>query len=200
MSSVTHPARASHGRHRRRGLMGRLHLARTAQIHGRRALGMAFVIAAVAAICALAAVGASHSGGALPPYMKQPNPFLQGPAPTPSATAAPLLPGLLPLPVQSSGIGVGDLLGPGESTSPAPTSPAPTSSVPAFPVPTSPVPESPEPTTSVPASPIPTPQAPDAQVPESPAPTTPAPDTPAPTTPAPETSSPPASSGPQTLR
>jgi hypothetical protein len=76
----------SHGRHRRRGLIGRLHVAHTVRVHARRVLGAAALLGGAAVLCVLAALGWSPSGDSgIPGYQKPANPFLHTATSTPGA-------------------------------------------------------------------------------------------------------------------
>lgn len=121
------PRGRAHGRHRRRGLTGRLHLGRTAQVRARRILGAAAVAGAVTALAVAGLLGSSATrDNGIPAYQKQENPFLRSPAPSPApaqgpvkkagAGVAPPL-GLFPLP----GAGAPGLLLPTGTSSPTAT-------------------------------------------------------------------------------
>ena len=72
------PAR---GLHRRRGVKGRLHVARAVRVRARRVLGAAAVIGGVTVICAVAAFGLTRSGASgVPGFQKPNNPFLHSAA------------------------------------------------------------------------------------------------------------------------
>src|SRR5260370_39989527 len=67
----------SPGRHRRRGLRGRFHVARTVRVRARRVLGAAAVIGGVTVLCVVASLGLAHSGNSSTRgYQKPANPFL----------------------------------------------------------------------------------------------------------------------------
>src|SRR5271166_754819 len=67
----------SPGRHRRRGLMARLHVARTVRVRARRILGAAAVIGGITVLCLVTAFGLPRSGAsAIPGYQKPENPYL----------------------------------------------------------------------------------------------------------------------------
>ena len=65
------------GLHRRRGVKGRLHVARAVRVRARRVLGAATVIGVVTGLCLAAFMGLTHSGNSsIPTYQKPENPFL----------------------------------------------------------------------------------------------------------------------------
>ena len=65
------------GLHRRRGVKGRLHVARTVRVRARRVLGAAAVIGVVTGLCLTAVLGLTRSGGSgIPSFQKPANPFL----------------------------------------------------------------------------------------------------------------------------
>ena len=65
------PAR---GLHRRRGVKGRLHVARAVRVRARRVLGAAAIIGGATALCLVAALGLTHSGnGSAASYHKPAN-------------------------------------------------------------------------------------------------------------------------------
>jgi hypothetical protein len=95
--SVKTPAERTHaesgGRHRRRGLIGRLYVARTVRVHIRRILGIV-VVGVVAGIGLVAALATNNGGdNIIPSYQKQENPFLYpslAPAARPACFLCPL--------------------------------------------------------------------------------------------------------------
>jgi hypothetical protein len=78
------------GLHRRRGVKGRLHVARTVRVRTRRVLGAAAVIGVVTGLCLAAVMGLTHSGNSgIPSFHKPANPFLHtNPATPGSGTGA----------------------------------------------------------------------------------------------------------------
>src|SRR5260370_17114230 len=67
----------SPGRHRRRGLIGRFHVARTVRVRARRVLGAAAIIGGATVLCVVASLGLAHSGNSSTRgYQKPANPFL----------------------------------------------------------------------------------------------------------------------------
>ena len=155
----------SPGRHRRRGLRGRLYGGRTVSLHMRRVLGAAAVIGGVTALCIVAALGSTRSGGGIPDYQKPQNPFLQTPASQPSGEAGAggnrRYPSPSPSPVPSLGLGPGDLVLPTRTT-PVPSArstspPATTTSPSTSPSPSPPPSPSPEPSPSPSPEPSPSP-------------------------------------------
>ena len=66
------------GLHRRRGVKGRLHVARTVKVRARRVLGAAAVLGAVTVLCLASALGLTRSGDSgIPSYQRPGNPFLR---------------------------------------------------------------------------------------------------------------------------
>jgi hypothetical protein len=64
------------GLHRRRGLKGRLHMARTVRVRARRVLGAAAIVGGATVLCLVAAIGLTHSGNSsVAGYQKPANPF-----------------------------------------------------------------------------------------------------------------------------
>jgi hypothetical protein len=65
------------GLHRRRGVKGRLHVARTVRVRARRVLGAAAVLGVVTVLCLASALGLTRAGNSgIPGYQKPENPFL----------------------------------------------------------------------------------------------------------------------------
>ena len=77
---------SEHGLHRRRGVKGRLHVARTVRVRTRRVLGAAAVIGVVTGLCLAVVMGLTHSGNSgIPSFHKPENPFLHTNPATPGS-------------------------------------------------------------------------------------------------------------------
>jgi hypothetical protein len=77
---------SEHGLHRRRGVKGRLHVARTVRVRTRRVLGAAAVIGVVTGLCLAVVMGLTHSSGnSIPSFHKPENPFLHTNPATPGS-------------------------------------------------------------------------------------------------------------------
>ena len=69
------------GRHRRRGLMARLHVARTVRVRAGRVLGAGAVVGVLTVVCVASALALTRSGaGGIPSFQKPDNPFLHSSA------------------------------------------------------------------------------------------------------------------------
>lgn len=77
------------GRHRRRGLAGKLYLGLTVRRRARRILGATAVVGCAVAVALAAALGSPGPGNdGIPNYQKQDNPYLRSPAPQPADNPA----------------------------------------------------------------------------------------------------------------